>query len=61
MERQIVKRNYDHEGKLISKECTCCHEVKPASDFHKDKSKIDGLDSKCKECKKNIIKKIKIR
>ena len=48
--RQASKRNYDNEGNLISNECSCCHEVKPASEFSKCKSKADGLQFKCKEC-----------
>ena len=50
MGREVLKRNYDNEGNLISKECSCCHEVKPASEFSKCKSKADGLQFKCKEC-----------
>lgn len=50
--KQTLKRNYDSKGNLISKECTYCHEIKPASEFNKDKSKIDGLRLKCKECLK---------
>ena len=48
--KKVSKRNYDNEGNLISKECSCCHEVKPASEFSKCKSKADGLQFKCKEC-----------
>ena len=47
-----VKRIYDNEGNLISKECTCCHEVKLVSEFHKHIRKIDGFHSECKECNK---------
>ena len=59
MEKQIIKRNYDHEGNLISKECPCCHEVKPASEFNKNKSKADGLQTNCKECRKKYKQKNK--
>ena len=48
--KQIIKRNYDEEGNLISKECNICHKVKLVSEFSKNKSKIDGLQLKCKEC-----------
>lgn len=44
-----LKRNYDNEGNLISKECSCCHKVKPVSEFTKNKSKVDGLKLKCRE------------
>ena len=57
--KQILKRNYDNEGNLISKECSCCHKVKPVSEFSKNKSKIDGLQLKCKECTKQYDKKYK--
>ena len=51
--RPTLKRNYDSEGNLISKECTCCHKMKPVSEFSKNKNiKIDGLNSGCKECYK---------
>ena len=45
-------RNYDNEGNLISKECSCCHKVKPVSEFNKYKIAIDGLKPRCKECLK---------
>lgn len=61
--KQIIKRNYDNEGKLISKECSCCHEVKPVSEFNKSKSSKDRLQFKCKEClrkyRKNNAESIK--
>ena len=57
--KQILQRNYDEEGNLISKECNICHKVKPVSEFSKNKSKIDGLQLKCKECTKQYDKKYK--
>ena len=57
--KQILQRNYDEEGNLISKECNICHEVKPVSEFSKNKSKTDGLQLKCKECNKEYDKKYK--
>ena len=54
--RQIIQRNYDEEGNLISKECGKCHKIKPASEFSKNKCKTDGLESKCKECRKEYLK-----
>ena len=47
-----IIRNYDNEGNLISKECNVCHEIKPISEFDKNKRGIDGLQLKCKECRK---------
>ena len=52
MARKVMQRNYDNEGKLVSKECSCCHKVKPVSEFNKDNRAIDGLKSKCKQCNK---------
>ena len=54
-----IKRNYDNEGNLISKECTCCREVKLVSEFHKHIRKIDGLHSECKECSKKYYQENK--
>jgi hypothetical protein len=34
------------------KKCGSCKEVKPLSNFHKNKSQYDGLNGKCKECRK---------
>lgn len=50
--RKQIVRNYDNRGNLISKECTCCHEVKPVSEFGKRERSKDGLESQCKECRK---------
>ena len=50
--RPTLKRNYDDEGNLISKECCCCYEIKPVSEFYKSKRTFDGFYSKCKECAK---------
>ena len=48
--KQILQRNYDEEGKLISKECSCCHKIKSVNEFSKHKGRKDGLQVKCKEC-----------
>lgn len=34
------------------KTCSSCHEVLPLASFNRDKSKRDGLCSKCRECSK---------
>lgn len=57
MRGKRVIRNYDNEGNLISKECSCCHEIKLASEFYKNIKKIDGLQLKCKECNKKYDEK----
>jgi len=38
------------------KQCGKCKQVKPLSDFHKNKSSRDGLASWCKECKRQYRK-----
>lgn len=35
---------------MLSKRCSCCKEIKEASDFHKDKKGPLGLGYYCKEC-----------
>jgi hypothetical protein len=37
---------------MADKTCSKCGTVKCSSKFNKDASKKDGLDSKCKECKR---------
>ena len=51
-----VLRNYDSNGNLISKECSKCHEVKAVSEFSKNKSRKDGVDAMCKDCRKEYYK-----
>ncbi len=38
------------------KQCSTCKQLKPESEFSKDKSKADGLMSQCKECAKQYNK-----
>lgn len=56
MARKVMQRNYDSEGKLVSKECSKCHKIKSVSEFNKDNSKKDGISSVCKECKSKHAK-----
>ena len=49
--KSSVKRIYDNKDKLISKECSCCHEIKSVSEFHKCERAKDGLSSRCKKCR----------
>ena len=37
---------------IISKRCFQCKQIKPLSEFSKDQSKKDGLQSYCKSCNK---------
>jgi len=47
------------EEKPTEKQCHICGKTKPLSEFHKhDKCKF-GVDSRCKECKKNGKRKVK--
>lgn len=39
------------------KQCKTCGETKPKSEFYKNKSRKDGLQSQCKSCKKLIARK----
>ena len=39
------------------KKCTECNIKKPLNKFYKDKTRLDGLQYKCKECSKIIYKK----
>ena len=34
-----------------TKKCSCCGQHKPLSEFHKNKSRKDGLNHDCKVCK----------
>ena len=40
------------------KRCSKCGIISLKSNFHKDKTKNDGLKSNCKVCRKNYCKKI---
>lgn len=37
--------------------CTHCQYVKSVDDFHKDKNRPDGLDTRCKACKRAVAAK----
>jgi hypothetical protein len=41
---------------MADKTCSKCGTIKCLSKFNKDASKKDGLDSKCKECKRRSYK-----
>lgn len=41
------------------KHCYKCGRVLPKSDFHKDRTRYDGVHSKCKECKSKYNTSIK--
>ena len=52
MSRKGVLRNYDSDGNLVSLECYKCHEIKEVSEFNKHKNKKDGVNTICKDCRK---------
>ena len=37
---------------IITKHCCKCKNIKPRTEFHKNRSEKDGLHGKCKECVK---------
>jgi hypothetical protein len=39
-----------HTGETTMKRCSKCKEIKPVTEFYKDKYKADGLTSQCKSC-----------
>ena len=42
----------------VLKRCSKCGNEKLMINFHKDKTKNDGLNPNCKVCRKNILMKI---
>lgn len=42
---------------LSSKRCHICHVVKPLSEFHKDRTRVDGRQYRCKSCQSAYTKK----
>jgi hypothetical protein len=56
MEKKKLGRN--EQKKLIGEgkyQCSCCMEIKPITEFGKDRSSVKGFSSKCKDCKKNEV------
>lgn len=41
------------------KVCTTCQEVKESTEFNNDKSRVDGLDARCKSCRSELNRKYK--
>lgn len=51
--RARLSNRADHEIDYpAEKRCLYCGETKPASDFHKDRRNLDGLNDRCKLCKR---------
>lgn len=38
----------------LTKQCSKCNKLKSVDDFHKDRSRADGLQRYCKQCKKRV-------
>ena len=43
---------------IPTKVCYTCRTIKQLTEFYKDKSKYDGYQTRCKNCKKNKRKRI---
>jgi len=41
------------------KQCIICNEIKPYSEFNKNKNSLDGKLNKCKPCLKQYLKNLK--
>lgn len=41
---------------METKKCSCCGETKPVSEFHKHPKTKDGLNGRCKACRKEYNK-----
>jgi len=48
--------NIMQRPRLLTKTCTKCGREKPITDFHKDRTKNDGLYSSCKICNVEYMK-----
>lgn len=48
--RKLHREYDDKTGELIKLECGKCHEIKTVDCFCKDKSKKDGVQTKCRQC-----------
>ena len=42
---------------MKTKRCSSCKKEYPVSDFHRDKGSKDGLDHRCKPCKRATVSK----
>ena len=53
--KNIFKNNTE------GKKCSCCKQLLPFSEFYRNKSRSDGVESYCKQCAKhrNLLKRIK--
>lgn len=49
-QQRDIRKTMKHHP-VEQKTCARCGRTKPASEFSRDKTKVDGLCSHCKECK----------
>jgi hypothetical protein len=54
--RSLSRKQLNYDIKTDDKTCMRCNMIKPYTDFYKDKSASDGLQSYCKDCGKIINK-----
>lgn len=54
--RSLSRKQLNYDIKTDDKRCMRCNIIKPYTDFYKDKSASDGLQSYCKHCGKIINK-----
>ena len=52
---KINNLNVNNNTTIASKVCSICNQIKPITEYHKDKSKSDGLRYDCKSCQNQII------
>jgi hypothetical protein len=52
--------NYEPDCNLKELKCSKCKETKPVSLFGKDKNKLNGYSSNCKDCNKSLVKHYEI-
>ena len=49
--KYLSRRKFNEEGALGDVQCSHCKKFKSISEFSKNKTQIDGLETKCKVCK----------
>lgn len=50
-----MPKKYHHSAKDGFKFCWYCNTTKPVEEFYKNRSRADGLNSKCKDCTKVYV------
>ena len=60
VDEEIVDEEIVDE-EIVSKKCSYCGEIKSLNDFQRRSSTKDGYNASCKECRKKIYEKSKIK